>query len=391
MSALERLRDAVACHRAGRFAAAAAGYRAALADHPGDAGLFKALGTALQESGAFQEAAEAFEQALAAAPGDAAALSLRAGALLGLGRSTEAVAELRLALALAPDSVGARRGLARALLAAGDEAALDAYETLLRLAPQEAASWCEYGVALARASRRTDARRAFAESLTRDPADAAGAGQQLARLDGGTLAPDYVARHFDGFAGDFERKLVDVLKYDGPRLLRELVAPLAPPGGARRMIDLGCGTGLCGLAFAELAAEIDGVDLSPRMIDEARRRGVYRRLACGDALDALAGAPAAYELAVAGDVLIYVGDPDPWLAALRGALAPGGLFAFTIETGAAPGFALADTLRYRHEPGFIEARLAAHGFAPAAARDAPLRQEAGRPVAGRVIAARLRA
>ena len=390
MTSVEALRAALESHRAGRFAAAARGYRVALAGRPDDPELLKALGTALQEAGDFAEAAEAFGRAAAAAADDPAALSLRANALLALGRPDEAIGALRRALAFAPDSVGASRGLARALLAKGEAAkAADAFARLLALAGEEPGTWCEYGVALARAGRGDEARAAFAEGLARDPADGAGAAQHLARLDGGALAQDYVARHFDAFAGDFERKLVDVLKYDGPRLLRELVEPLLPDSGASRMLDLGCGTGLCALAFAELATTIDGVDLSAAMLEAAGKRGLYGRLVQGEGGEAIGRLPAGYDLAVAADVLIYVGDPDPWLAALAGALAPGGLFAFTIETGAGAGWSLADTLRYRHDPDFIAARLAAHGFALAATRDAPLRLEAGKPVPGRAIAARL--
>jgi len=389
MSSADHLRDAVAHHRAGRYGEAAASWRAALARRPGDPALLKALGAALQEAGRFEEAAAAFAKALARAPDDGGARILLGNALLGLGRAEAAADELRLALAAAPEAAGAWRGLARAELAAGRPAeAATAYRRLLGLAPDEAASWCEYGVAQMRAGDGGAARAAFARSLALDPHDAAGAGQHLARLDGGALDAGYVARHFDAFAGDFERKLVDVLKYDAPDRLRDLVAPLLPQGRARRMIDLGCGTGLCADAFRDLAAEIDGIDLAPRMVEAARGRGLYRRLVVGDACEALAGLEPGYDLAVAGDVLIYVGDPGPLLAALRRALAPGGLFAFTVELGD-EGCALADTLRYRHAPDYVDARLRAHGFASVAWADAPLRLEAGQPVAGRLLAARL--
>ena len=48
------------------------------------------------------------------------------------------------------------------------------------------------------------------------------------------------------------------------------------------ILDLGCGTGLAGLAFQPLAARLDGVDLSPAMIEKARARGIYDHLDVAD-------------------------------------------------------------------------------------------------------------
>ncbi|MCY3670087.1 MAG: class I SAM-dependent methyltransferase, partial [Alphaproteobacteria bacterium] len=57
----------------------------------------------------------------------------------------------------------------------------------------------------------------------------------------------------------------------------------ARPDRAASILDIGCGTGLVAV---ELAARgfttIDGLDASPRMLDKARAKGVYRRLFEGD-------------------------------------------------------------------------------------------------------------
>jgi SAM-dependent methyltransferase len=52
---------------------------------------------------------------------------------------------------------------------------------------------------------------------------------------------------------------------------------------AERAADLGCGTGRTGAWLSDRGiAEIDGVDLTPEMLDIARARGVYRELVEGD-------------------------------------------------------------------------------------------------------------
>jgi SAM-dependent methyltransferase len=52
----------------------------------------------------------------------------------------------------------------------------------------------------------------------------------------------------------------------------------------RSVLDLACGTGRIGawLRWRCLAADIDGVDITPEMLDVARRRGVYRTLRIAD-------------------------------------------------------------------------------------------------------------
>ena len=43
------------------------------------------------------------------------------------------------------------------------------------------------------------------------------------------------------------------------------------PDGAQRVLDVGCGAGTLARKLAESVPQVDGVDLSPEMIDAARR------------------------------------------------------------------------------------------------------------------------
>jgi SAM-dependent methyltransferase len=53
--------------------------------------------------------------------------------------------------------------------------------------------------------------------------------------------------------------------------------------GARRVADLGCGTGRTGSWLKDRGVRsIDGIDLTPEMLDRARRRGVFDVLAVAD-------------------------------------------------------------------------------------------------------------
>ncbi|OBS23743.1 hypothetical protein FPOA_04291 [Fusarium poae] len=54
---------------------------------------------------------------------------------------------------------------------------------------------------------------------------------------------------------------------------------VGPAIAAAHILDAGCGTGLVGIFLARLGAKkLDGVDLSPGMLEEARTTGAYRNL-----------------------------------------------------------------------------------------------------------------
>jgi predicted TPR repeat methyltransferase len=69
--------------------------------------------------------------------------------------------------------------------------------------------------------------------------------------------PNYARKIFDAMANIFEDRLVSVLKYNAPYLLEEEITKiieagsprLLPSFGSFRILDLGCGSGLCAKAF----------------------------------------------------------------------------------------------------------------------------------------------
>jgi predicted TPR repeat methyltransferase len=90
---------------------------------------------------------------------------------------------------------------------------------------------------------------------------------------------------FDDVATRFDHLMVDELDYRGHLHLRTFADTHVPGLKAPlRILDLGCGTGLVGNAFKDLTAggRLDGIDLAPRMIEVARKRGIYDELILGD-------------------------------------------------------------------------------------------------------------
>jgi len=190
-----------------------------------------------------------------------------------------------------------------------------------------------------------------------------------------------VAQHFDGIANDFDERLVRRLDYRGPEQLGALIAARLPANADLDVLDLGCGTGLCGGVLRPYARRLEGVDLSPGMLARARAGGQYDQLEVADLHAALTARAARWDLLVAADTFPYLGDLAPVFEAARTALRRGGWFAFTTETTDQDGYRLRGNGRYAHDPAYVR-RLADGRFEVAGHVTAPLRREGGDVVEG---------
>jgi predicted TPR repeat methyltransferase len=291
----------------------------------------------------------------------------------------------------------AERRYAYAQAAARDRdfaAAAEVLEQALELDPHWAAAWFALGEARQQLGAFEPARAAFAQSLRFDAEDRQGASLRLAAIDGeapAALPPAYVARLFDDYAPRFERHLTGELSYRGPQILSDAVEALAPGRHFRRALDLGCGSGLAGVAFRPRVGELAGVDLSTAMVEKARRTGVYDALVVGDVVDFLrSSAPGGADLIVAADVFVYLGDLAPAMAAAAVALSAEGVFAFTAEAEPGEDFGLGETLRFRHSRAYLARTLTASGLRALRLEAASTRREAGSDVAGFLVIAQRR-
>lgn len=259
--------------------------------------------------------------------------------------------------------------------------ACELFEQALERAPQWPAAWR----ALARARRDSGdlsgALSAFEECLRIDPADMLGAGLERARLKGLPAAaapPAYIGALFDAYAEDFDDAL-SRLAYAAPEAVRRAVARSGRR--FRRVLDLGCGTGLAGALLRDVADTLEGVDLSDRMLDIARKKGVYDSLRRASLLDFLGESGGPFDLIIAADVFAYIGDLAPVFRGLGARLAVDGLVAFTVEETGAADWALGDSLRFAHSECYLRRLADAAGLNIAIERLA-LRKDRGDDVGG---------
>jgi SAM-dependent methyltransferase len=153
-----------------------------------------------------------------------------------------------------------------------------------------------------------------------------------------------IRSNFDRLAPEW-----DGVRIDAARLvpLRTALESLPEPA---RVLDVGTGTGAAARLASEVwpAAEVTGVDLSPRMIDEARARGPQRyEVADASALPFPAGS---FDL-------VQMNNMIPFFDEIARLVAPGGHVAIAFSLGA-------DTPIYVPLPK-IRAELERRGFGEA--------------------------
>eukprot|EP00934_Nitzschia_sp_Nitz4_P005353 Nitzschia sp. Nitz4//scaffold92_size79448//45341//46756//NITZ4_005395-RA/size79448-processed-gene-0.58-mRNA-1//1//CDS//3329560198//5343//frame0 len=204
---------------------------------------------------------------------------------------------------------------------------------------------------------------------------------------------DYVIGLYSTFAENFDELLVEKLNYQTPDKLRRLVDRLSVESALsagrqlERCCDLGCGTGLSGLAFQSMVQSLVGVDLSPHMVEKARKRNCYEKLIVGDVTSAFGQEEhEVYDLVIACDVFCYIGDLSGVFNSVHNCLPKGGLFCFSTELleqdGTSQDYALHECARFSHRRQYIERLADATGFLVLALDIDSIRKNKGQDVKG---------
>jgi predicted TPR repeat methyltransferase len=95
-----------------------------------------------------------------------------------------------------------------------------------------------------------------------------------------------------------------------------------------------------------------------------------------------------FDLAVAADVFVYIGDLAAVFRGVRGALRDGSIFGFSVEAGEEQDFVLRATRRYAHSRTYLDALAQGHGFVVETIDSRVIRQQSGVDVAGHLAVLR---
>ena len=265
---------------AGRLDKAAGLYRDYLRSHPKDCESLQALGKIHLQSGQFERAQYFLGEAARFDPSSVDAWRLRGAALMQLKRHDAALGCFERALVLKPDFIEALVNRAVALfgMKRPDEA-LAGYDRVLALDPENAVAWTNRGNVFQALKRLDEAVACYDRALAIQPdLDTAQQNRFFAQLElrqVSRIAGRALRETFDEVSPQFDELMVNQLQYRGHLQVRTMaervMMRLAPP---LTILDLGCGTGLVGEAFKDLAVggRLDGIDIAPRMIEAARAR-----------------------------------------------------------------------------------------------------------------------
>lgn len=386
---------------------------------PDDPTLMKHLVIAQLAAALPSPAKQTAQEWVIACPMDAAAHHHLAIAQRACGEPAQTRRSLNKALEIDPTIAPAWYALATLDFEAGQfDIAASLYRKAIEAKRDYPAAHSGLGRALEAAGRKAEALAAFAQAMkaTRSkaaphPVSSATTLADLAALERQLTDPKVIERHhalaasapifspafaptdavanlFDRYADTFDNHLRNQLHYEGPELLAHAIAA-ANPNPPLDTLDLGCGTGLLGPLLKPIAGALSGVDLSAKMIEKARERGVYDHLVVGDFVTTMNRAPGMFDLLAAADSLIYTGDLTPTFLAAHKALRPGGLFAFTLEAGGGDRFHLhQETLRFTHSAAYVKQLAAMHGFSEEVFDTVALRRQKDLPVASFVVVLR---
>jgi predicted TPR repeat methyltransferase len=339
------------------------------------------------------------QKAVKSAPANPHAWLNLGNMMMGIGQYEDGARAYERATELAPDFWRAwfNRGICLRRLRRLDEA-VKCLRTTISLKPDHDLAYERLGVILYRAGMTRELAELYSTWVQHDPDNPTARHMHAATTSAAVpdrASDDYVRTTFDNFAESFDENLQD-LGYRAPQLVADaLERHRARADGTAKLdvLDAGAGTGLCGPLLRHRATTLVGVDLSPGMLEKARERRTYDELVVMELCEFMRSRPAAFDLVVSADTLVYFGALEEALAAARTCLRPDGLLTFTVErwetADVGARFSMGAHGRYMHAATYVEAALASAGFESREISPTVLRSELGTDVHGFVVVAAL--
>ncbi len=166
---------------------------------------------------------------------------------------------------------------------------------------------------------------------------------------------DYVEKLFDQSAKSFEELLVNKLEYKVPKIVYEMIINQNKQNlSLGSVLDMGCGTGLMGLELKKKCNFMMGIDLSKLMIEQAKEKKVYDKLRYIDIVEYLSTENLDFDLFIATDVFIYIGELSQVFNLIKLRNKRKGQLAFSVEECDTKRFFLEKSGRYSHSKNYIK-------------------------------------
>jgi len=326
------------------------------------------LGMIMQAQGELAVAERLYRLAIKSEPNSAEAYN-------NLGNVANATNNIDKALQLYRKAISLKPNYPEALYNAGTvlhktkniRDAVTAYRMALKCNPRFLDAYCNLGIALQELGNSTGALDCYKNALAinSDHPLAQHLASSLQGNETDTAPLDYVERLFDECAENFEHSLVEELGYSIPSVLRNLMEPyIRKYHEPVNVLDLGCGTGLMGVQLRSIAGNLVGVDISKNMILESKKKGIYDSLYATDIVKFIRQTEDRFDLVVATDVFVYIGNIEPIFESTLQAMNPMALLSFSIESPSSieKDYTLQASGRYAHSRAYIERIAKQYGY-----------------------------
>jgi predicted TPR repeat methyltransferase len=341
--------------------------------------------------GCVNDAVQLFNEILAKNPTSVAALMNKGLALKKTGNIDEAIDQFRQATSLNPNLDDAWYTLGLALLGKAEkEQALECLEKAFHINPGNLRAADQLARMYGLFGRTDDATKVYEMILKVQPENARarfylkayGNDAQPNRIPPEVIGPAYAAknagRKFDATLANLDYRTPDILS----KAVRESVYI---PDKGLDIMELGCGSGLCGSKFSDIAHRLIGTDLSKSMLEAAREKKAYDELYVADLVDVLSSNPAVFDLVLATDVLCFFGDLTDIFRKCHETLRKNGVFGFTVEKPKSDElFTLNSEGYFYHSMAHLRAAASETGFEEVYVKESVLRTELGVKRAGYV-------
>ncbi|OGV42196.1 MAG: hypothetical protein A3F46_07770 [Legionellales bacterium RIFCSPHIGHO2_12_FULL_42_9] len=317
-----------------------------------------------------QLAVDYFSRALAYAPNNIEARNNLASTFMNYDRFDNAFTHYQILLENDPDNQEYLYNAGVAQMALGYLAtATTIFGRLLGLNPQHAATLTNLGAIYSRLHNKKQAICLLTQALDIDPQN--GTAKHLLNALTGcreniVANQEYTTNLFNNYALYYESHLQKYLNYQVPNCIITLCQELNLTSFAH-VLDLGCGTGLCGLVLRTRTQKLTGVDIAHKMLKEARKKAIYDLLIESEIIyflntQSCGSDQNKYDLLVMADVLPYFDDLALLFASISRHPMPQGYFIFTTEISTDQPWQLQESARFSHHIDYITSLCQENNF-----------------------------
>ena len=137
-----------------------------------------------------------------------------------------------------------------------------------------------------------------------------------------------------------------------------------------------------GLEIKQFCENLEGIDLSERMLDKAKERNVYNKLIKQDIITYLSNENFNFDYFISADVFIYIGDLSDVFRLIKSRNKTGGKLAFSTEDFHGEDFFLEKSGRYSHSKKYIEGLCEEFGYHLRHFERQPIRKDKNQYISG---------